>query len=72
MPIPTRWPVKVPALDLDLELEVTAKPKEQEVVGILHARHKGTCHIRGMIDGESANGRCHVETVGDWKSNRPE
>ncbi|XXX76430.1 lipocalin family protein [Sorangium sp. So ce134] len=67
---PTRWLVRVPALDL--ELEVTAKPKEQEVVGILHARYEGACHIRGMIDGEPVNGCCYVEMVGNWRSSRIE
>lgn len=65
---PTRWLVRAPALDL--ELEVTARPREQEVVGALHARYEGACHVRGTIRGEPVDGRCYVEMVGDWKSNR--
>ncbi|MGK4005454.1 lipocalin family protein [Sorangium sp. So ce1036] len=67
---PTRWLVRVPALGL--ELEVTAKPKWQEIVGVLHARYEGACHIRGMVGRESVSGRCYVEMVGDWKSKRAE
>lgn len=61
---PTRWLVMAPALDL--ELEVTAKPREQEVAGVLHARYEGACHVRGTIRGEPVDGRCYAEMVGDW------
>lgn len=63
---PTRWLVKVPSLNI--ELEVVAKPKEQEVVGILSARYEGACDISGVVGKEPVNGRCYVEMVGNWKS----
>lgn len=64
---PTRWLVKVPTLDL--ELEVTAKPKGQEIIGALHARYEGACHVRGTVGGKPVSGRCYAEMMGDWKSN---
>jgi len=62
---PTRWLVKVPALDM--ELEVASKPREQEVKGLL-ARYEGASSVIGTVRGEKVSGYCYVEMVGDWKA----
>lgn len=62
---PTRWRVRVPALDM--QLEVIAKPREQEVRG-LHARYEGASSVSGSVRGEKVGGYCYVEMVGDWQA----
>lgn len=62
---PTRWIIKV--LSLDIELEVIAKPHEQEVVGTLSARYEGACNIKGTVGTKPVIGQCYVEMVGNWK-----
>jgi predicted secreted hydrolase len=62
---PTRWRVRVPALDM--QLDVIAKPREQEV-RCLHARYEGASSVSGSVRGEKVGGYCYVEMVGDWKA----
>ena len=62
---PTQWRVRVHALDT--QLEVTAKPREQEVMG-LQARYEGASSVRGTVRGEKVSGYCYVEMVGDWQA----
>lgn len=62
---PSRWRVRVPALDM--QLEVIAKPRAQEVRG-LHARYEGASSISGCVRGEKVDGYCYVEMVGDWQA----
>lgn len=65
---PTRWQVKVS--DLDMQLEVVAKPREQEVNG-LSPRYEGASSVRGTVRGEQVSGYCYVEMVGDWEASVP-
>ncbi|MFG1412001.1 lipocalin family protein [Xanthobacter sp. VTT E-85241] len=62
---PTRWRVKVRALDMDLQ--VVAKPREQEVRG-MHARYEGASSVSGTVRNEKVSGYCYVEMVGDWQA----
>jgi len=62
---PTRWQVLVPALDL--QLEVIAMPREQDVRG-LHTRYEGASSASGTVRGDTVSGYCYVEMVGDWKA----
>jgi hypothetical protein len=57
--------VRVPALDM--QLDVIAKPREQEV-RCLHARYEGASSVSGSVRGEKVGGYCYVEMVGDWKA----
>ena len=59
----TKWFVQVPSLDI--EFEVTSKPREQEDTGLL-ARYEGSSSVNGTVRGEKVNGYCYVEMVGDW------
>lgn len=62
---PTRWWVRVPALDM--QLEVIAKPREQEVRGF-QARYEGASSVSGTVRGQKVSGHCYVEMVGDWQA----
>ena len=62
---PTRWQVLVPTLDM--QLDVVAIPREQEVRG-LHARYEGASSVSGTVRGEKVSGYCYVEMVGDWQA----
>lgn len=62
---PTRWQVIVP--ELDMQLVVLAKPREQEING-LSPRYEGASAISGTVRGEKVSGYCYVEMVGDWKA----
>lgn len=62
---PTRWRVSVAALDM--QLEVIARPREQEVKG-LDARYEGASSVSGTVRGEKVSGYCYVEMVGDWQA----
>jgi predicted secreted hydrolase len=62
---PTRWRVFVHALDM--QLEVIAEPREQEVSG-LHSRYERTSSTSGTVRGEKVSGDCYVEMVGDWQA----
>lgn len=61
---PTRWLVKVPTFDL--LLEVSARPRAQEVEG-LSPRYEGASSVRGTVRGVPVIGFCYVEMVGDWR-----
>ncbi|WP_437776854.1 lipocalin family protein [Sorangium sp. So ce1097] len=60
---PTRWPVRAPALVL--QLEVTAEPEARGVAGTSHERHEWTCRTRSMMDGQLVDGRCYMEMAED-------
>lgn len=61
---PTQWRVQVPELDMDLV--VVAKPREQEV-DALSPRYEGASSVSGTINGEKVSGYCYVEMVGNWE-----
>lgn len=64
---PTKWVVKIP--DLQAELEIKSLIKEQEIVSSIPFLHKyeGASSIKGTYKGEGITGYCYVELLGDWK-----
>lgn len=63
---PSRWIVKIPALEG--VFEVTATPKGQEISGaeteVGRAVYEGACTITGSYKGEKVTGLCYTEMVG--------
>jgi predicted secreted hydrolase len=65
---PTRWSVKIPALDA--VLEVVPSPREQEFISVMPAlsKYEGASAIGGTYRGKPVTGSAYVELYGDWRS----
>ena len=62
---PTRWNVRIPALDACLE--VISSPKEQEIVSPIGInKYEGASSVRGVYRGQETTGFTYVEMVGKW------
>ncbi|MFD8001773.1 lipocalin family protein [Streptomyces mirabilis] len=62
---PTRWTVRIPAFDA--ELEVTPFPREQELVpNQVLAYYEAASSVRGTYRGKETTGYSYVELVGQW------
>lgn len=64
---PTRWTVRIPALDA--LLSVVPRPRKQEIVSKVPLLHKyeGASEMTGTWRGEPAKGFGYVELVGIWR-----
>ena len=62
---PTRWIVRIPSLDAELEVSV-ARP-DQEVPLLGFERYEGTCLVKGTYHGRPTSGYTYVEMTGYWK-----
>jgi predicted secreted hydrolase len=64
---PTRWTVRIPALDA--EIEVVPAPREQEIVSQVPMLHKyeGASQMHGTYRGKQVTGFGYVELVGVWR-----
>jgi predicted secreted hydrolase len=64
---PTRWTVRIPAMDA--ELEVVPSPREQEFVSQVPAlnKYEGASTMRGNWRGKPVKGFGYVELVGVWR-----
>jgi predicted secreted hydrolase len=64
---PTRWTVRIPALDA--VLQVVPRPRRQEIVSKvpLLNKYEGASEMTGTWRGEPAKGFGYVELVGIWK-----
>jgi predicted secreted hydrolase len=64
---PTRWTVRIPAMDA--ELEVVPSPREQEFVSQAPAfnKYEGASAMSGTWRGKPAKGFGYVELVGVWR-----
>lgn len=63
---PTRWTVRIPAMDA--ELEVMPSPREQEFVSQVPAlnKYEGASRMTGQWRGKPVTGFGYVELVGKW------
>ena len=64
---PTRWTVRIPAMDA--ELEVIPSPREQEFVSQVPAlnKYEGASTMNGSWRGKPVKGFGYVELVGVWR-----
>ena len=65
---PTRWTVRIPAMDC--ELEVIPSPREQEFISQvpeLLNKYEGASSMSGTWRGKPAKGFGYVELVGVWR-----
>jgi predicted secreted hydrolase len=64
---PTRWTVRIPAMDA--ELEVVPSPREQEFVSKVPAlnKYEGASTMSGSWRGKPVQGFGYVELVGVWR-----
>ncbi|EIZ78317.1 mucin-1 (muc-1) [Novosphingobium sp. Rr 2-17] len=64
---PTRWTVRIPAMDA--ELEVTPSPREQEFVSQVPVlnKYEGASAMSGTWRGKPVRGFGYVELVGVWR-----
>ncbi|MUO81656.1 hypothetical protein GOZ78_04365 [Agrobacterium vitis] len=64
---PTRWTVRIPAMDA--ELEVVPSPREQEFVSQVPAlnKYEGASTMAGTWRGKPVRGFGYVELVGVWR-----
>ena len=62
---PTRFRVRVPALDCTLD--VAAVMQEQEIVSPTEPKYEGVATISGTYGGEAVTGFTLIEMVGNWR-----
>ncbi len=61
---PTHWVVDLP--EFDTHLQVTASPKEQEIVSEFINKYEAASKVSGTFMGAAAEGFCYIELVGDY------
>lgn len=63
---PTRWTVRFP--DLDAELDVRPVIRESEIVSDMQMlnKYEGASRVEGIYKGKPTKGYCFVELLGDW------
>ncbi len=65
---PTRWRVRIPALDANLTVNVTGTPAQESFLPGGHmARLEATAAFSGTYRSQPVSGRNYVEMIGDWK-----
>jgi predicted secreted hydrolase len=64
---PTRWAVRIPALNMNLS--VVPAPLRQEIVSVLPflTKYEGASRVSGAYGGKPVKGFGYVELVGAWK-----
>jgi predicted secreted hydrolase len=61
---PTRFVVRIPSLDIYLEVVPTVR--EQEIVSTIDKKYEGACTLTGTYMGQKVDGWTYVEMVGKW------
>ena len=64
---PTRWAVRIPALNMNLSF--VPAPRRQEIVSVLPVltKYEGASRVSGAYGGKPVKGFGYVELVGAWK-----
>ncbi len=61
---PTNWTITLPQFDTCLE--VTASPREQEIVSKFINKYEAASKVTGTFNGKKVSGHCYIELVGDY------
>ncbi|RBQ20684.1 hydrolase [Spongiactinospora rosea] len=65
---PTRWRVRIPALDTVLDVRVTGNPDQEIETPDGSGYLEATVAFNGMYQGKKVLGENYVEMTGEWKS----
>ncbi len=63
---PTRWIVRIPSLDAELEVSAARADQEVSSRGVEGGKYEGLCLIKDTYRGRPTSGYTYVEMVGYW------